>query len=467
MPEPLWTAAEIASATGGELIGSDGWTVEAVHIDSREIEPGAPALFVALQGERDGHEFLPQAYAMGAAAALVSKRGAAPEGRSAVLVEDTQAALEALGAFARDRARGCRRIGVTGSAGKTTTRELIKTALRAALAAEGVEETALERLVHASVKSFNNHIGVPLTLARLHGAARLAVFEMGMNARGEIAALTRQVRPHIAVITSIGEAHLGGPGLGTVRDIAEAKSEIFEGLEPGGAAVIPGDGPHADLLLERAAARAAPEWIVRVDAAAAQPYEAIQPAPGEHWRRNAATALFAAGAGLGSPSDAALEAMSKAIARFEPEAGRGGVVVVSLPDGPFTLIDESYNANPSSMRAALASARERVGAPVAVLGDMLELGLDEAALHAGLADDLFKAEDERVFLCGPLMRSLRDELRRRGCGPDRVVWAPDSEALAPLVAQAMRPGDVVMVKGSNGSKMKRVVEALKALGANG
>ncbi|MBV8614216.1 MAG: UDP-N-acetylmuramoyl-tripeptide--D-alanyl-D-alanine ligase [Acetobacteraceae bacterium] len=443
----LWSAAALAEATHGTL--SAPFDATGVSIDTRTLAPGD--LFVALRGEHgDGHAHVADALARGAAGAMVH---ADAPGRT-LRVHDTLAGLTRLGAAGRARFTG-RVAAITGSVGKTTTKEM----LRAALAVQG--------RTHAAVASYNNHWGVPVTLARLPEHARFCVAEIGMNQPGEIAPLARLARPHVAVITAIASAHVGN--LGSVEAIAREKASILRGLEPGGVAVLPADSPYLPLLrAETGGARvvtfgAAAEADARLieahaDAdgtdlairACGQVLELRLPAPGRHMAMNALAALAAAEA-LGADVQQAW----RALAGFAPVAGRGVRRTISIPGGNAVLIDESYNANTASMRAALAVLALQPGARrIAVLGDMLELGEHGPAEHAALAPDAAAADI--VFTCGPLMRGLHDALppARRG------AHARDSAALAGIVADALRPGDVVLVKGSLGSRMRLVVSTL-------
>ena len=451
---PLWTSDEIVAAVGGALHGA-AFAATGVTFDTRELQPGD--LFVALAGERDGHDFAAAAFAKGAAGALVSRP---VEGGPFVQVADTLRGLEALGAAARDRAPA-RRIAVTGSVGKTSVTQALLAALRLAGPA------------HGSVKSFNNHIGVPLTLARMPRETRYAVFEIGMNHAGEIGPLSRLVRPHVAVITNVGPVHIENFADGEAG-VARAKAEIFEGVEPGGVAVLDADGAWFGAL--SAAGGAAGARVVTFGSKDGDASLLPSPIEGEgrvrallhgraldfpvaqtgaHWGKNALVVLLALEA-VGAPVEAGIEAL----ATLAPLAGRGAQRRVALGDGAFTLIDESYNANPISMRAAMDTLGRRAGRKLAVLTDMLELGSDAEAMHAALAEPLAAAGVDRVFTAGLLMRALHDALppERRG------GWATDAAALAPTVVAALRDGDVVMVKGSNGSKASLVVRALERLG---
>lgn len=464
MPEtpisPLWTADEIARATGGQRHGAD-FAVDGVSFDSREIEPGK--LFVALRGVRDGHDYARTAFEAGAAGALVERP---VEGRAWVEVADTLRALEALGQAARDRS-SARRAAVTGSVGKTSVTQAIKAGLD------------LAGRAHASVKSYNNHIGVPLTLARMPRDTERAVFEIGMNAPGEIAPLSQMVRPHVACVTTVGPVHIEAFADGEAG-VAREKAAVFEGLEPGGIAVINGDNPWTRLLGDVAREHGAE---VRLFGSAAD-HEArlldFQPdtdgatvsasfegralkfrlsQSGYHWGLNSLAVLTVLRAMDVAP-DTALEAL----AGFQPLAGRGQVRRVQLAGGgTFTLIDESYNANPLSMTAGFRSLGARAvpegGRRVVFLTDMLELGDHAGAMHAGLAEPLDTAGVDVVHTAGPMMRHLHDVLppARRG------EWRETAAALAKEVAALVRDGDTVMVKGSNGSRAGQIATALAAL----
>ncbi len=460
MTEPLWTSEQIAAAAGGQTGGD--FTTTGVSIDTRSIEPGD--LFVALAGVRDGHEFVEQAMAKGAAGVLASQPVAAPS----VLVDDTLKALERMGEAARDRAPA-KRGAVTGSVGKTSVTQAIMAGLK------------LAGRAHSSVKSYNNHIGVPLTLARMPADTERAVFEIGMNHAEEIRPLSRMVRPHAAVITTVGPVHVENFPEGEVG-VARAKAEIFSGLMPGGVAVLNADNQWFHLLKQEAEAVGA---VIRtfgtgegcdarlIDFQAAEGSAVIQARlhgraldfpilqTGAHWGLNSMAVLL-----MLQALDVDLDDSLAALGAFEPLAGRGAEKCVRLArGGAFTLIDESYNANPISMRSGMATlgARNVAGRRIVVLTDMLELGDEARAFHAGLAEPIEGAAIDLVFCAGPLMKSLWDALpsTRRG------GYAQTAAELAPQVAQAVEPGDVVMVKGSNGSKAGAIAQALAALDAAG
>ncbi len=459
-PMPLWTAREIAAATGGRIEGGP-FDASSLTYNSREIGPGD--LFLALKGARDGHDFVAAAFAAGASGALVEHPVA---GGPCVVVPDTLRALEALGVAARDRAPHVRRGAVTGSVGKTSVTQAIKAGLDLAGPA------------HASIKSYNNHIGVPLTLARMPASTMRAVFEIGMNAPGEIGPLSRMVQPHAACVTTVGPVHIEGFSDGETG-VAREKAAVFEGLGPGGVAVINGDNPWVDDL--RAAALRVGARVAQFGSGPEQDARLLDFVPGpegarvtaEIWGRTHAFTLKQSGFHWGLNSlavvlmlealDVPVETAFAALARFQPLAGRGETRAVRLADGIFTLIDESYNANPLSMRAGFLSLGARPVSPggrrIVVLTDMLELGDQSRALHTGLAEAIDAAGLDLVHAAGPEMRRLYDALpaSRRG------VWTEGAAELAAQAAALVGPGDIVMVKGSNGSKALLVARALAAL----
>ncbi len=460
MAEPLWTADEIAAATGGTATAP--FNATGVSIDTRTLEPGD--LFVALGGVRDGHEFIAQAMAKGAAGALVSQ----DVGEPSVKVADVFAALETLGVAARERAPQVRRGAVTGSVGKTSVTQAVMAGLK------------LAGRAHSSVKSYNNHIGVPLTLARMPRDTERAVFEIGMNHADEIRPLAKFVRPHAVVVTTVGPVHTENFPDGETG-VAHAKAEIFEGLEPGGIAVLNADNQWFELLKREAEKVGAtvrtfgtgegcdarlidfqvpgPHAVVqaRLDGKAMD-FPILQ--TGFHWGLNSMAVLLMHQA-LGVDLDHSLASLGS----FEPLEGRGAEKTVHVKGGAFTLIDESYNANPISMASAIATlgARSTEGRRIVALTDMLELGDQAQDFHAALAEPLERAAIDLVFCAGPLMKSLWDSLppTRRG------GYAQTAAELAPQVVRAVEPGDVVMVKGSNGSKAGAVAAALKAIDAVG
>jgi len=465
----LWTATEAAQATGGRTTAD--WAATGVSIDTRTLQPGD--LFVALSAARDGHDFVADALARGAAAAMVAR---VPEGLAAdaplLLVDDVQTALEALGRAGRARMTG-KVITVTGSVGKTSTKEMLRTVL------------ARQGRTHASVQSYNNHWGVPLTLARMPADTQFAVIEIGMNAPGEIAPLARLARPHVALVTTVAAAHL--EAFDDLAGIAREKASIYAGLEPGGTALYHTDIDTAPLLRETAArhaarvigfgrARGAHHRLLSADLHAESTVARARAwrtpllykiaTPGRHFAMNG-LAVLACIRELGLDRAVAIADL----AAWAPPEGRGTrerLVLDLAADGmSIDLIDDAFNANPASMEAALdilAAARPlddvgRVarGRRIAILGDMLELGPTEAALHAALAQlPAMQAVDE-VHCVGPRMRALWDALpeARRGERTD------SAEALASRAHRLVDAGDVVLVKGSKGSRVSRVAEALR------
>ncbi|MBV9527122.1 UDP-N-acetylmuramoyl-tripeptide--D-alanyl-D-alanine ligase [Sphingomonas sp.] len=448
----LWTSEEIARATGGTA--SVSFEASGVTFDSREVQFGD--LFVAMPGTvQDGHQFVAGAFASGAAGVLVSQSVDGPH----VLVDDVFAALQALGRAARDRT-SARIVGVTGSVGKTSTKEALFAAL----------DRCAPGKVHRSVKSYNNHTGVPLSLARMPRDSEYAVLEMGMNNAGEIAALTRQVRPHVTIITAIAPAHI--ENLGSEEAIADAKAEIFQGLQPGGIAILPNDTPHRDRLL-KAARRHAGQIVTfgsgdadlhAIHAVTADGGGSLISAvllereltftislPGEHWVSNA-LAVLAAVEVLGA--DVARAGL--ALADMGGLKGRGERHHLPIEGGEILLIDESYNANPASMAATLKSlGQERdVTRRIAVLGPMRELGSYGQALHAGLAPDVRGAQVDQLILIGDDMRPLAEKVV--GIIPMDLV-ASVEEATDSLM-RILRPGDAVLVKASNSVGLAKLVE---------
>ena len=465
---PLWTIEAMASAMGAELgaerHGALPQSISGISIDTRTIAPGE-AFFAIAGDNRDGHQFVSAALAAGAAVAVIaaSRRSDFPNDAPLLTVPDVLEGLRALAAAARARTRA-KVIAVTGSVGKTGTKEM----LRLALSKDGQ--------THASVASYNNHWGVPLSLARCPADARYAVLEMGMNHAGEIAPLSRLARPHIAVITTIAPVHL--EFFGSLNKIADAKAEIFLGVQPGGAAVINRDIPQF-AQLKRAAHAAGVERVVSFGSHAQADAGLIKcslhprcstvqanilgteltykiGAPGRHLVQNSLAVLAAAEL---AGADLALVAL--ALSEFTAPSGRGAPIEIDPPGGSALLIDESYNANPVSVDAALALLGQTPIGPqgrrIAVLGDMLELGPKGKMLHRGLTAPVAANAIDLVFCCGPLMQSLWQALP----AGQRGGYAEDSAALEPQVVSAIRAGDVVMVKGSLGSRMAPIVKALQ------
>ncbi len=466
---PLWNDAQAAQATGGR--NTAPWTAGGVSIDSRSLAPDD--LFVALQGPSfDGHDYIAKAFENGAVASVSHRRGGADAPKASpgplLLVEDTMVALRSLGAAARARSRA-RFIGVTGSVGKTGTKEALARCLRA------------QAPTAASAASLNNHWGLPLSLARLPHDAAYGVFELGMNHPGEIRDLTGLLRPDVALITNVEAVHIGH--FDSIEEIADAKAEIFEGMPPGGVAVLNRDNPH----FARLEAKARDAGLARVigfgrdtGAEARLLHSTLEAAgsrveaeilgqrldyrvglPGTHWVTNSLAVLATVAAAGADVVRAAAE-----LAGIEAAPGRGVRYEIDLPNGRFTLIDDSYNANVMSMCAAFEVLSTATTGPggrrIAVLGDMLELGGRAREMHLALAQPLQDAGIDLVLTCGPEMAALQDALP----AALRGGHAADSEALAPLVTETAAAGDAVLVKGSLGSRMRFLVEALQSLAAD-
>jgi len=462
MSAALWTVKAMADAMQAHVRGPVPAFVGGLSIDSRTLQPGDA--FFAITGDRDGHDFVASALTAKAGVAVVAQAKSELFGKDAplIIVEDVLEGLRALARAGRSRTNA-KVIGVTGSVGKTGTKE----ALKLVLSRQGA--------THASAASYNNHWGVPLSLARCPAQTRFAILEMGMNHAGEIGPLAQLVRPQIAIITGIAPVHL--EYFKSLDGIADAKAEIFEGVEPGGAAILNRDSEHFDRLAKKAAA--AKIKIVsfgehekadaRLIQCALQPASATVHAnilgteakykigaPGRHLVINSLAVLAAA---VLAGADLAISAL--ALANLAPPSGRGTHIPLVLPGGAALLIDESYNANPVSMRAALALLGQAQIGPrgrrIAVLGDMLELGDQADALHRELAGPIVANAVDLVFCCGPAMHALWQALpsNRRG------GYAENSKGLESQVIDAVRAGDAIMVKGSNGSKMAPIVKALQ------
>ncbi|GAB6051610.1 UDP-N-acetylmuramoyl-tripeptide--D-alanyl-D-alanine ligase [Magnetospira thiophila] len=460
---PLWTAAEAAQATGG--VSVTPWVAHGVSIDSRSIAPGD--LFIALSGPNfDGHAYVADALARGAAAAVVSRRpDNVAEDAPLLNVGDTFDALYDLGRFARDRATA-KIIAVTGSVGKTGLKEALALVL------------SRQSLTSASLASLNNHWGVPLTLARLPRDAAFGVVEMGMNHAGELIPLTRLARPHVAIITTIEQVH--SAHFDSLEAIADAKAEIFAGLEPGGVILLNGDNSQYARL--HAAAEKAPAarivsfgstrdsaarllamdpegegWRVQANLDGRM-LNYKMPLSGRHWGLTS-VALLAAVQALGADPLAA----AAALADLQAPKGRGQGHDIELPDGVLRVIDESYNASPVSMGAAIEVLGRlepgQDGRRIAVLGDMLELGTSSKTMHGNLITPLTEARVDLVFTAGPEMENLWHRLP----AAQRGGHAATARDLVPLVQAAVRGGDVVMIKGSRGSRTDLVVNALSTM----
>ncbi|ESX10093.1 UDP-N-acetylmuramoylalanyl-D-glutamyl-2,6-diaminopimelate--D-alanyl-D-alanine ligase [Mesorhizobium sp. M0179] len=460
----LWTSEALVDAMGGRPLGPMPEGISGISIDSRSLQPGDA--FFAIKGEAmDGHDFATAAIKAGAGVLVVAEGKLPSLGRLTapmIVVQDVLAALEKLGVAARARS-SAKIIAVTGSAGKTTTKE----ALRHVLSAVGT--------VHASAQSFNNHWGVPLTLARMPDDCDYAVFEIGMNHPGEIRPLVKMVRPQVAIVTLIAAAHLGF--FKNLEEIAKAKAEIFEGIEPGGAALLNRDDARWKLL-DKMARAAGVEHVFGFGENARSTYKLTKcelhadhsditariggqdvtariGAPGRHMVQNVLAVLGAA-----HLVEADIGKVALALADLSAERGRGKRHMLRHPKGPITLIDESYNANPASMAAAMALLNATPvtgeGRRIAVLGDMLELGDHSAKLHAALAELIVGTGTNTVFLGGPEMQALADIL------PDEIKteYRAGAEELKPLLLSTLKAGDVVMIKSSKGIGFSKLVEAL-------
>jgi len=464
MSDPLWTLSAFVDAAGGSIKGNAGVAVTGISIDSRSLVPGDA--FVAIKGDRlDGHDYVAAALDAGASLALVdeSRLTDLPEDGRYVVVEDPLEALCKLGVAARARA-AARIVAVTGSVGKTGTKE----ALRLTLEQSGK--------VHASVASFNNHWGVPLTLARMSADTDFGVFEIGMNHADEITPLVQMVRPHVAVITTVQPVHL--EFFDSVEQIAKAKAEIFDGLEPGGIAVLNRDNLQFDLLKflaatkgiatihtfgENPAADSHAQKVVSYPAGSSVDASILGQeitykigAPGKHHVKNSLAVLTAV-ADLGAD----LAKAGLALDTMRAPKGRGEVSRLPVQNGELNLIDESYNANPASMRAALAVLGEapvtRPGRRIAVIGDMLELGADAERLHGELLQPITAAGIDAVYCAGAHMHALWQNLPH----DLRGHYCEDAKDLEDVLLSDVRAGDVVMIKGSLGTRMGPLVEALK------
>ena len=468
---PLWTASEAMAATGGQC--TVPWDANGVSIDTRTLKVGD--LFVALSAQRDGHEFVLQALKGGAAAALVAHR---PDGvgddAPLLIVPDVLEALIDLGRAARARTQA-KVIAVTGSVGKTSTKEMLKTVLE------------FQGRTHASVASYNNHWGVPLTLARMPVDSQYAIFEIGMNHPGEIAPLSQMVQPHVAMITTIAPAHM--EAFESIEGIAQEKSDIITGLVPGGAVILPADVGTIDILVQPALARGVTivgfgevadafrltALEVHGDVTVAQARVRGNPvalrlnAVGRHFAVNAMGVLAAVEAMAGDPGRAAVD-----LFRWQPPAGRGLretiVLDVANAQAYIELIDDAYNANPTSVAAALdvlaslvppkGNQDSRCRRKIIILGDMLELGTDEIQLHAALAQNPHLLMADVVHCIGPRMRACYEELpvEIRGC------WAETAAEFALELDELVAAGDTVLVKGSLGSRVSMIVDLIRNLG---
>lgn len=467
----LWTALDAAAATSGIAIGD--WTVDGVSIDTRTIKEGD--LFVALTAARDGHDFVADALSKGASAAMVSRiPDGVPSDAPLLLVDDVLSGLIALGHAGRTRTDATV-IAVTGSVGKTSTKDMLRHVLKA------------QGNTHAAEASYNNHWGVPLTLARMPVETRFAIVEIGMNHPGEIAPLSQLTRPHIAIVTTVAAAHL--EAFEDLSGIAREKASIFDGLEPGGTAIFNADLPTSEILREAATgpdrfavpfgtdphANVVAQTISLSENASVvegrfngDPFLFKVGAPGKHFALNALAVLAAA-----AMADADLDVAACDIGTWRPPSGRGQreTLVLDPVEGlTFELIDDAFNANPASMSAALdvlagIPTQDNVGRVgrgrrIAILGDMLELGPTELALHAEIADHPAMNAISRVYCVGPRMRALFDRLPV----DQRGEWYESAEELAAEASRLIDAGDVVFVKGSKGIHVSEVVRALRKLG---
>ena len=460
----LWTGLALVNHLQARISGQLPAGVGGISIDTRSLEAGD--LFFAITGENsDGHDYVATAFEAGAAAAVVDEAHADRLLGSGPLyvVHDVLAAMENLGRAARART-GADIIAVTGSAGKTSTKEALRVVL------------SKFAPTHASIASYNNHWGVPLSLARMPVSTRFGIFEIGMNHAGEITPLTGMVRPNVAIITTIAPVHLAA--FASVDEIAEAKAEIFSGMEPHGVAIINRDVPQFERLRAVARQSQASEFLsfgeseeagARLLSVSEEGASTIVEAsildthiryrigaPGRHMAINSLAVLLAARAVGIELQDAA-----SALADFRPPSGRGSRIEVPFDGGRITVIDESYNANPASMRAAIAllgaTGTPGGGRRIAVLGDMLELGEQENQLHAGLADTIAVQGIDLVFAAGPRMKHLYDAVPEHR----RALWTQTSADMREALLDELRAGDVVMIKGSNGSRMGPLVKAIQ------
>lgn len=461
MPNPmLWTLEEIAQATGGTLCGDIGDVsgasgITGIVIDSREAQRGD--LFIPLIDKRDGHDFIGAAFENGAAATLSEIDLGS---QIHIRVKDSFKAMEDMARSARLRSNAlC--VGVTGSVGKTSIKEMIAAIFKQAGPS------------HKSVRSFNNHWGVPLTMARMPRGTKHSVFEMGMNHAGELSQLSALLRPNIAVISLIAPAHLAH--FNTVDDIAAAKAEIFEGLAAGGVAILNRDDPYFDRLSKAALVKQAkiisfgqnPQADIRLSrldigraasraklSYAGKSYDLTLPAVGVHWLQNAAAALAVA-----ISADISMKSAISALVDYEIPQGRGAAFKANISGHKVYIIDESYNANPVSIRAAINSAAHQAeGRLIAVLGDMFELGKDEIEIHASLAPDIEAANVARVIFTGECMRALRGALERSRRGQ----WVHDAAQAFEALQDEIESGDTVLIKGSNAAGLGDLIRIIKS-----
>lgn len=465
MSNTLWSAAEAVKVTEGTT--TKEWVATGLSMDSRSVKKGD--LFIAIRGDVvDGHKYVVDALKNGAVAAVVDYR---PEGVSddaaLLLVEDTLQAMRDLGQGARHRT-AAKIIGITGTVGKTSSKEMMAVALEA------------NGQAHASEGSYNNHWGVPFSLASMNAGADYGIFEMGMNHSGEITPLTQQVKPEIAIITTVTPVHM--EFFNDLQEVAEAKAEIFKGMDHNGIVILNADNEFFPFLKAKAQTQGVKEVLSfgESEIADARLLDCLEAAngtrvkadidgeivqmslqmSGKHFAINALSVLLAV-----KKSGADVQKAAKAIAKMQPPSGRGRREYLDLgvKDNPVTLIDETFNASPEAMKAAFRVLAMidpgRGGRRIAVLGDMLEMGNKGAQMHADLAMPLKAAGIDLVYTCGTLMKNLYDKLPKEQQGVHRA----SSKELAQIVPEVLVPGDVVMVKGSKGSKMDVVVEAMREL----
>lgn len=467
-PTPLWTSEETAAAVKGELLGDKNWEANGVSIDSRTIEKGD--IFIALKGvgNFDGHDYINEAFKKGAAACIISKE---PEiidnSKPLLLAEDTMTALNDLGQVGRMRS-DAKIIAVTGSVGKTGTKEALKTAF------------SNFGLTYANIGSLNNHWGVPLSLARLPHGTKYGIFELGMNAAGEIRTLSKMVKPDIAIITTIAASHI--EFFESEAHIADAKAEIFESMSPESTAIIPADSPHYPSLVAHARTAGISQILTfgEKPTADAQLIEALAvedgshvkakintekigydvSLQGKHWAINSLAILL-----CGKAANIPLSEFTAPLSKLKALDGRGARHIIKTDNGSFTLIDESYNASPTSMKATLsvlANIPNNNGRNIAVIGDMLELGKDSISLHKSLAKNINNANIDLVLSCGSLMENLFEEI-----SPDKkACHAKTAEELLPKLLDIIKDNDIIMVKGSYGMRMRHIITALKELNNN-
>lgn len=468
MNEILWAASEAATATGGKLVGSPQWKATGIAMDSRLVHQGD--LFIALKGVNDGHDYVAQAFAAGAVAAIVEHPvEGLPHDAPLLVVKDSFDALRELGQAARYRGQMTHSIAITGSVGKTGTRAMLE------------ESFGAQFKTHASTRSYNNHLGVPFTLAGTPASAEVGIFEIGMNHAGEITPLAKQVAPDIAIITTVAPVHIENFDDG-IDGIIRAKSEIFDGMNANGTVILPRDNDHFSKLTANAKTAGVQNILTfgEHEKSDARLVDCLLASNGtrvkaEIMGEEIAYTLLIAGKHIAINSLAALLAVkiaggdihkaAHAMERMEPLEGRGKRETIDSGDvaNPITLIDESYNASPVAMKAAFRVLAMidpgRGGRRIAVLGDMLELGKQSRDMHESLAMPLQAAGVDLLYTCGQNMKSLYDAMPPANQGAHRDT----SAELAEIVPDALMPGDVVLVKGSLGSKMKTVVEAMRAI----